>query len=215
MYKILERSELFKGISTATIEELLATINWSCHKYDEEEIMFYAGSPMTEMNLIIKGSSRGEMLDLSGKIIRIDDIKSGRLLAPAFMFGKDQSYPINITANESVETICFSKKEFVKLLQKNGKVLGNYLFIVSSITQFLAKKINFLTFRTIKEKFLFYVASISEREHSQTIRLPLTQEQLAEQFGVTRPALGRAIRELHNEKVIRAEGKCITILKLF
>jgi len=97
-------------------------------------------------------------------------------------------------------------------LQKNGKVLGNYLFIISSITQFLAKKINFLTFSTIKEKFMFYVVSISESENSKTIHLPMTQEQLAEQFGVTRPALGRSIRELHNEKVIIAKGKSITLL---
>jgi CRP-like cAMP-binding protein len=212
MYKILEQSDLFKGITPEIIEELLQVIKWTHRKYDEEEIMFYAGSPMTEMNLILKGSSRGEMLDLSGKIIRIDDIKPGRLLAPAFMFGKDQSYPINITANECTETICFSKKEFVKLLQKNGKVLGNYLFIVSSITQFLAKKINFLTFRTIKEKFIFYVSSISKRENTKTIRLPLTQEELAEQFGITRPALGRAIRELHKDGKIIAKGKSITLL---
>ena len=76
------------------------------------------------------------------------------------------------------------------------------------------KKINFLTFRTIKEKFMFCVTSISESENSKAIHLPMTQEQLAEQFGVTRPALGRAIRELHNEKVIIAKGKSITILKL-
>lgn len=212
MYDILEKTELFKGISSEIIKDLLNNVSWTSPKYNKEEIIACTGNRMTQIHLLIKGSVRGEMVDSSGKVVKINDIKAGSLIAPAFLFGKDQSYPTNITANESVETICFSKKEFIKLLQKNGKVLGNYLFIISSITQFLAKKINFLTFSTIKEKFMFYVSSISESENSQTICLPMTQEDLAEQFGVTRPALGRAIRELHHEKVIFAKGKSITIL---
>ncbi|MDA3800017.1 MAG: Crp/Fnr family transcriptional regulator [Kiritimatiellae bacterium] len=166
---------------------------------------------MSEIHLIVKGSVRGEMFGQSGKVVKIDDLTEGELIAPAFMFGVNNFYPINITANEDVETICFSKKEFVKLLQNNGKALGNYLYIVSSKAQFLSQKLNFFTFKTIKEKFMFYVSSISRKNGSKVIRLPLSQEKLAEQFGVTRPALGRAIRELHNEKKIIAKGKEITI----
>ena len=45
-----------------------------------------------------------------------------------------------------------------------------------------------------------------------TIILPLSQSQLADLFGVTRPSLGRAIRELHNGNIIRADAKSIQIL---
>jgi DNA-binding FadR family transcriptional regulator len=42
--------------------------------------------------------------------------------------------------------------------------------------------------------------------------MPMSQEELAEMFGVARPSLGRAIREMHNDGLINASAKYIQII---
>ena len=54
--------------------------------------------------------------------------------------------------------------------------------------------------------------NLSKEKNSQAFELLLPQVKLADLFGVTRPALGRVIRELHNDKIIFADGKKIKIL---
>jgi CRP-like cAMP-binding protein len=45
-----------------------------------------------------------------------------------------------------------------------------------------------------------------------SIELGLTQQQLSDLFGVTRPSLARVLAEMQDEKLIRIEKKTVTIL---
>jgi len=54
--------------------------------------------------------------------------------------------------------------------------------------------------------------NLSKEENSMDLKLQISHIKLADLFGVTRPALGRVIRELHNNSIIFAEGKKIKII---
>ena len=57
------------------------------------------------------------MVDFSGKIIKIDDIRSPRPLASAFIFGKQNKFPVNVMANEKTKFLYIPKYDFMKMLQ--------------------------------------------------------------------------------------------------
>jgi len=154
---------------------------------------------------------RAEMTDMSGKTIKIEEIDSPRALAPAFIFGNENKFPVDIIANNNVELIFFYRDDFLKLLQLNQTILMNYLNVISNRTHFLTAKIKFLSFQTIKGKFANYLLSISKKLNSDEFVLPITQTKLASLFGVTRPALAKAIRELNMDEIITTDGKNIII----
>ncbi|MFC2086197.1 Crp/Fnr family transcriptional regulator [Bacteroidota bacterium] len=212
MYEKLAFCPLFRGLSVDQIKNLLDSTTHQVKKYKKENVIAFSNDEVISQLFILEGSVKGEMIDFSGKTIKIEDIEAPRPLAPAFLFGKNNRYPVNIVANNNATILSFPKESYIRLLQKNEKVLENYLNIISNRAQFLSNKIKFLSFRSIKGKIAQFILQIMNKTLNIEIVLPKSQSQLAEMFGVTRPSLGRAIREMDQDGIIKATGKQITIL---
>jgi len=212
MYDILKECNLFAGIEESEIETLFEKINWQIKKYANNRIIALSGDRVTGLKVVLEGSVKGEMIDFTGKTIKIEDIENPRPLAPAFIFGNQNRYPVNIVANNDVRILTVPKEEFLKLLSASEKVLNNYLSIISNRAQFLSAKLKFLSFQTIKGKIAHYLLALSTRSGNDAITLDKTQSELSELFGITRPSFARAIREMDRDGLISARGREIIIL---
>ncbi len=212
MYTNIENSLLFKGLTQEEIERLLLSVSYKEKHFSKNEIIAFSDDEVRELLILVEGSVKGEMVDFSGKTIKIEDIDSPRMLAPAFLYGNNNRFPVNIVANCDCSILSFSKPSFIQLLQLNEKILTNYLNSVSNRAQFLSTKIRFLSFQTIKGKIAHFLLQLSKRNNSELLVMPKSQNELSEMFGVARPSLGRAMRELDAEGIIKAEGKHIKIL---
>ena len=202
---------IFRGLDPESINSLLNDIHYQVKKFNKGDLIAAGGEKVRSLYIITRGSVKGEMLDYSGKSIKIEDIEAPKPLAAAFMFGKDNVYPVTVTANEQVTILVIPIGEFLKILQKNATVLINYLNSISTRAQFLSQKINFLSFKTIREKLAhFLLQQAGDRYHS--VELKETQQQLADLFGVARPSLARVLGEMHNAGLIRIEKKTVTLL---
>jgi CRP-like cAMP-binding protein len=163
------------------------------------------------MLIVVQGSVRGEMADFSGKKLKIEDITAPRPLAAAFIFGRDNRFPVDIIANEPSVIMIIPRDVLIFLLQHSQTVLSNYLNAISSRTQFLSNKIRFLSFKTIKEKMANYILTNLKKD-SNIYQLNQSQTELADFFGVTRPSLARALAEMEDEGILRVERREIAIL---
>ncbi len=210
-YNLLKYCPVFKGISENEIKNLITQIHYQVKIFHKDEIIALSGDPVNNLYIVLSGIVKGEMIDFSGKTIKIEDIEAPRPLATAFLFGKENTFPVTVTAVNTVQLLSIPVSDFLRILQKNSQVLKNYLYSISSRSQFLSRKLHFLSFKTIKGKmahFLFQQAG--SKLHS--VELRTTQQQLAELFGVTRPSLARVIGEMQDEKLIAVEKKTIRIL---
>lgn len=214
MYKTVSTTKLFHGIDINKIESLLTETPYKIKEYSKGETVALANSRLKGLYIVLSGSVRGEMLDYSGKTIKIEDIESPSTLAPAFLFGDGAVLPVNIISNGKSEILFIDKATFLNLLNSNQKLLMNYLGIISAKTVFLSEKIKFLSFQTIREKFTHYIVKQYREAGSRSFKLKQSQEKIAELFGVTRPALARVISEMNQEGIIKTRGKSIEILDL-
>lgn len=208
---MLAKCPLFRGVDYKLLVELLDKIPYQIKKYEKNHMIAQSGEECRSLMIMLKGSVKGEMMDFSGKAIKIEDIEPPKPLAIAFLFGENNTCPVNIIANNSVEIIHIPKSSVIKLMQLSSVFLNNFMNIISSKTQFLTDKIRFLSFQTIKGKIAHYLLQLSGPVNGE-IMLSKSQEELANMFGVTRPSLGRALRDLHNENIIVAKGKSIKIM---
>jgi len=103
------------------------------------------------------------------------------------------------------------KPVFLKLLMSNDKILINFLNMISNRSQFLSEKIKFLNFKTIKDKLAHYILQKAGKEGTD-VTMDMTQNDLADFFGVARPSVARALGELEEEGYLQAERKNIRIL---
>jgi CRP/FNR family transcriptional regulator, dissimilatory nitrate respiration regulator len=210
-FQLLTQCPIFRGINETDVEDLLKRIHFQVKSYSKDEIVVVAGEPVLNLHIIIQGSVRGEMIDYSGKTIKIEDIEAPKPLAAAFLFGRENKFPVTVTANIETKIITMPVSEFLKMLQLNTPILKNYLNSISSRAQFLSQKLHFLSFKTIKGKVAhFLLQQAGDKFHS--IELKNTQQQLADLFGVTRPSLARVFGDMQKEKLIKIENKTVTLL---
>ncbi len=209
---LLEECPLFTGLEGDEIDRLLSASSARIRQFARNELVAQEGERVHLLNIVISGSVKGEMTDDTGKVIKIEDIVPPRPLAPAFLFGRQNRYPVQITANEPASLLAIPADEFLKMMQGSEQVLRNFINILSNRGQFLSGKLRFLTFSTLRAKLARYLLDLSLREGRDTFMLPLSQAGLAELFGVTRPSVGRAIGALNQEGIILTDGKAVSLL---
>ena len=127
MYKTLSDSILFRGLSERDVEDLLKKINYQIKKYNSKNIIALSGEKCNYLMIVLKGYVKGEMIDYSGKTIKIEDIHAPKPIAIAFIFGKNNTLPVNVEAVTDTELLFIHKSDFLKLLQSNVKILDNFL----------------------------------------------------------------------------------------
>jgi CRP/FNR family transcriptional regulator, dissimilatory nitrate respiration regulator len=211
MFEILINSPIFSGLSLEELEVIFKKSHHFTKTFEVGDIAAFSGEPVNFLMIVLEGSVKGEMVDFSGKTIKIDDIKAPRALASAFIFGRQNKFPVNVMASEKTRILYIPKYDFIKMLQGDIRILQNFLNVISGQTQMLANKLKFLSFKTIKGKIAQYILSLAGNDKDM-IEMPLTQNDLAEQFGVARPSLARAMGEMAEEGIISVDRKIIRIL---
>jgi CRP-like cAMP-binding protein len=207
----LTQCPVFLGLNEPEISDILSKTHHFTKSFEVGEIAAFSGETVNFLMIVLEGSVKGEMQDFSGKVIKIDDIRAPRVLASAFIFGKQNKFPVNVMANEKTRILYIPKYEFMKMLQGDIRILQNFLNVVSTQSQMLASKLKFLSFKTIKGKIAQYILSLAGSDKTM-VELPMTQNDLAEQFGVARPSLARALGEMAEEGIISVDRKVVRIL---
>lgn len=207
---------LFRGIPTEEIVVLLAD-HYTVKMFRAGELIALQASLYDHLLIVSEGFVRGEMTDALGRSTLIEEIQAPRAIAPAFLYATENRLPVSIIAGVPTEITAIHRTVFTSMMQKDARLLTNYLNSMADRSRFLSEKLRMQRFGTIKSKLARYLLEISQRlANSSTplteFTIPHTQQQLADIFGVTRPALARAIKQLENENLIQTKTKNFRIL---
>ncbi len=198
----LSQSPLFNKLTSEEIVTILSQVNYKIKKYNRGEIIAFRGEPCNRLIILTEGSITGEMQDFNGRVIKIDEVIAVAPLAPAFLFGKNSNFPIDVVPNEEVEAVEIPKSEVVKLFQINSVFLENYLNSVCNKTHFLTQKVWFnFSNKTIKQKVASYILGLEKKGHNEII-LDRSLQDLSEFFGIERPSLSRVFSEFVKDELI-------------
>lgn len=208
----LQASYIFKDLKAETIGEIIRKVHHQVKTYQKGDLIASSGDICNTLRIIVRGAAIGEMMDFQGKSLQIEKLHAPDTIASAFMFGNDNRLPVDITAIEETKILLFQKEDLMNLFCKDETILRNFLDIISNRAQQLTKKIKLLGLQSIRGKLAHYLLEQVRREGKTEFTIKNSQSELANMFGVSRPSLARVIREMHNEGIINAVGKQISIL---
>lgn len=208
----LEDSKLFVDIASAEIADLLSQVDFSVKNYAKGEYIIRRGSFQKSMIILVKGVIESEIIFESGKVLKVSEQRAPFVLSAALIHGKEIEYPIDVIARTDVTLLKISKDDVFKMMQLNVVFLKNYMEVVAERTNFLYQKLTCFSFRSLREKYILYLLSLTQEQNSDLVKVSKSQNELAQSFGVNRPSLAREIRSLHNSGLIEAEGKEIRVL---
>lgn len=207
-----EDCKLFAGVKEDNFYDILGQIHYQIKSYEKNTFIAARNIKYESLLIVLEGVAKTEMTDFKGAVVNIAEIYAGESLAPAFLFGKSNLLPVEIYAKTDVKILLIPKGEVLKLFNLCPQFLINFLNVISARTQHIIKKVRFLSFRTLKGKFAYYLLKLSEEQKSNFIKLKNTQKELAEIFAATRPSVARVIGQLADEACIKVKGKNIEII---
>ncbi|PHI04780.1 Crp/Fnr family transcriptional regulator [Fusobacterium polymorphum] len=204
MIEILKETVVFNGIDEKTIKNILEKNKYEIKKYSSNESIAFRGDEVRGLYIILKGTLTTEMLTEEGNVIKIEELVPSDVIASAFVFGKKNSFPVDLNAKDEAEILFIERKEFLKILFSKEKILENFLNEVSNKTQLLTSKIwNSFNNKTIKKKFCDYVKKNQKNNLFSIQNLGA----LAEYFGVERPSLSRVLSDLVKDEKLERIGR--------
>lgn len=204
MIETLRETVVFNGIDEKTIKNILEKTKYEIKKYSPNESIAFRGDEVRGLYIILKGTLTTEMLTEEGNVIKIEELVPSDVIASAFVFGKKNSFPVDLNAKDEAEILFIERKEFLKILFSKEKILENFLNEVSNKTQLLTSKIwNSFNNKTIKKKFCDYV----KKNQKDSLFSIQNLGALAEYFGVERPSLSRVLSDLVKDKKLERIGR--------
>ena len=204
MIKTLRKTVVFNDLDEDTIKDILEKTKYEIKKYSLDEPIAFRGDEVKGLYIILKGTLITEMLTEEGNVIKIEELVPSDVIASAFIFGKNNSFPVDLSAKDEAEILFVERKEFLKLLFSQEKILENFLNEISNKTQLLTSKIwNSFNNKTIKKKFCDYVKRNQKNNEFFIENLGA----LAEFFGVERPSLSRVLSELVKDEKLERIGR--------
>lgn len=213
MIPTLVNNPLFRGITPEKLLADLEEISFHTRSYKKGEILTRQGDVCNRLVILTKGSVRGEMIDYSGRLIKVEDITAPRAIAPLFLFGEQNRYPVEVTANEPTEVIELPKPSVLSLFRKNEQFLENYMNLSANYARTLSDKLFFMSFKTIRQKLASYLLRLYKQQQQTHITLDRSQQELSDYFGVSRPSLARELAHMQEDGLLIADRKHITILQ--
>lgn len=212
MMQVLQKCPLFAGMSTLSIDLALGNISYQIINFAPRDVYTLAGMPCRFADIVLSGSLICRMVSLSGKQVEVTRLRPGNLIAPAFIFAKNNSMPVSVETDSEVTLLRMTPQTLKKLIDDDADIRMNYIRSLSNIDVFLTHKMKVLSLFTVREKVAYLLLERAGEQNSNTIRLTRSRQEIADSFGIQKFSLLRVLSVFEKEGVIRVDGKTIEII---
>ncbi|PIR16637.1 MAG: transcriptional regulator [Deltaproteobacteria bacterium CG11_big_fil_rev_8_21_14_0_20_49_13] len=207
----LQKSRLFSGLSRDELDKMALIAR--AKKYSDGMLIFNQGDEARGIYIIVGGAAKIFQLSPEGKEHLLHTFHENDCFGEAAAFGMG-IFPANAEAVDETELIFIPVKEFKDILLNNPqlsvKIIGN----LSMLLHVMVEQIHSLTLKDATTRIAEYILSLVKNRTSGekvSVELPLKKGELASQLNITQETFSRGLQRLRAQKLIKVEGKMITI----
>lgn len=186
---------LFRNFTQNMQEEFLDNLEYTIEKYPKGQTIIHQGSPCMAIHVLLEGQLNVDVMDVSGNEVRVEVIKAPRTFATPHVFAEKNIFPATFSVEKDVVLMKIAKDSFFKMMQSIPLLLHNFLCVSTSCNRCTMTRLRVLSFRGIRSRYIYYLLD-HLKDGEDTVIMEHNQVQLAEYFGVTRPALSKEIGKL-------------------
>lgn len=207
---------LFKGINENQIKQLNNCLKMREEKYEAlEEICSYNNSSQV-VGVILSGKAYVKKLDKNGNYTILETLYKDSIFGAVLSYTETESNFISVFAVEPTVVLFLDYDCVFKRCQKaceyHSTLVINLMNKLLDRTRILSQRVEILSNKTIKDKFLSYISLTAIKEQKLSFTIPMSYTSLAEYLSVDRSALMREIKKLSDSGIIKVNKKEITIL---
>ncbi len=211
-YSVLEKSDLFSGVSAADLRGVLEEIPHHIQCYDKGETIFHLLEEANRIGVILEGRIEAQKPFPKGSQINVSIRRPGEMIGPAAVFSKNHKYPCDMVALVPVTVMMFRKEDMLQMMQKNVRILENLTAEIATATYMLQQKLELLSYNGIAQKAAFWLLMQARQTGKDIVRIPDSVSKWSMLMNVSRPSLHRELKKLQSQGIITYDPSAIKIL---
>ncbi len=207
---------LYDGIKENQIKQLNNCLRVREEKFEKgEEICTYTDS-LKVVGIILSGKAYVKKLDKNGNYTILETLFKDSVFGSGFVYTETDINFISVFASEPTTVLFMDHTCIFKRCQKACEYHSTFVYnLMNKLlerTKNLSQRIEILSSKTIRDKFLSYLSFLVSKSQKYTFTIPMSYITLAEYLNVDRSALMREIKKLSDEGIISVNKKEITVL---
>ena len=218
MKEILAKCLIFKGMLENEVEDVLAHLKPSMHKYEKGEYIITAGEPVRNMFILMNGSVQTVLEDYSGDRNIINQYNTpGDSFCEPFSYLELRKSPVSYCANAKSVVMAFPCERIstlpLSLNRLQLKILGNLISLLSSKSVYTFAHMEHTSKQNIRNKILSYLLERKSENGKNQFVIPLSKTDLADFLFINRSAMTRELAAMKKDKLISFKGRKFKIKK--
>jgi len=203
--KLLEKCTLFSALDQEARHEIVACAR--PHKFIAGESICRLGDPGDSMMAVILGTVRISLPAIKGKEIILADLEAGELFGEiALLDGKMRS--ANATAHTNCELMVLDRRDVLPFLERNPAACIKLMEMLCARIRRSDERMADIAFldlqaRLAKTLLHYFVPRRSE----DTIKLSLSQSELAAMAGGSRENVNRCLRDWQRRGILELKDR--------
>lgn len=201
--EMINHSELFTGIATDSVFELLNCLNASVQSCQKGGYVLREGQQIHWLGLLLEGTVCVIQEDFWGNRHILSKLTAGKLFAEAYACASAHAIQVSVVAQteavylkldagralETCETSCMEHR----------RLLINLLSVISGKCIGMNEKLTHMSKRSLRDKLLSYLSAQAKAAGSSVFDIPFSRQQLADYLSVDRSALSAQLGRLRDE----------------
>ena len=210
-YSVLEKSALFSGVPAKELRDDLEAVPHHIQCYDKGEIVFHLMEDANRIGVVLEGRVQAQKPFPNGSQINVSIRNPGELIGPAAVFSRSQKYPCDVVSLEPVTIMMFRREDILLLLQKDLRIMKNFMAELATATYMLQQRLELLSYSGIAQKAAFYLLIHTRQSGKNVIRIPDSVSNWAMIMNVSRSSLHRELKKLEAEGIISYDPPTVKI----
>ena len=210
-YSVLEKSTLFSGVPAKELRDDLEAVPHHIQCYDKDEIVFHLMEDANRIGVVLEGRVQAQKPFPNGSQINVSIRNPGELIGPAAVFSRSQKYPCDVVSLEPVTIMMFRREDILLLLQKDLRIMKNFMAELATATYMLQQRLELLSYSGIAQKAAFYLLINTRQSGKNVIRIPDSVSNWAMIMNVSRSSLHRELKKLEAEGIISYDPPTVKI----
>lgn len=202
----LANTQLFRGISESEIAELLLCLGAHERKFQKDDVIFRAGSPVDEFGLVLSGSVNIVVNLYWGNSIIFGHVGKGEVFAENYAAIPGKEPVCDVVACEDTHVL-FLKMQSVMTTCRMGcayhnRIIQNMLRISAQNNLNMSSRMMHTASKSLRERLLSYLSEQALERGSAHFTIPFNRQQLADYLAVNRSTMSNELSKMQEEGLI-------------
>ena len=201
----ISKTPLFQECSEEDIRNMARHLDFRTDNYRKGNVIFSAGTMVTDIGLVLSGSVRVEHTDLWGNKSILGITSAGDVFGESYACVPGEPTMVDAVANEDCDILFISVPRLFmpcSVCHSQNRLIQNLVMITAQKNLQLSRRSLHTSPKTIRGRLLSYFSQQVSAQGSNRIVIPFDRQQLADYLNLDRSALSKELGKMKHDGLI-------------